>query len=64
MIDTDELNQLRWCIEDDGLEYAFVHQSDWKQIEDSKFHELKNNFIAAAKQLRQYLNDLYDKANE
>lgn len=41
----------------EGFDNAFNHQSSFKDIGDVKFHELRRAYIAASKELSNYLAD-------
>lgn len=41
----------------EGFDNAFNHQSTFKDINDVKFHELRRAYIAASKELANYLAD-------
>lgn len=42
-------------IENEGFEYAFVGYSDFKDINDVKFHELREKYLQARIDLIKYL---------
>lgn len=42
-------------IDNDGLDYAMTHYSDYKEVEDEEFHDLRECFLRARKQLTDYL---------
>lgn len=42
-------------LETEGFEYAFMHYSDFKEIQDPKFHELRKAFVEAAIKLKSYI---------
>lgn len=42
------------CVENEGLDYAFRHYSDFEKIEDEKFHELRKAYVKAAEELVEY----------
>lgn len=42
-------------IENEGFSYAFVDYSDFFEIEDEKFHELRQAYLHADAALREYL---------
>lgn len=44
------------AIDNEGFDYTFIHYSDFKDIKDRKFHQLRNNYIKATKALDDYLN--------
>jgi hypothetical protein len=39
----------------EGFDYAFRHYSNFEDIEDPKFHELRLAYVKAAKDLAEYL---------
>jgi hypothetical protein len=42
-------------IESEGFDYAFIHYSDFKDIKDKKFHELRLAYKKAAEELSEYV---------
>jgi hypothetical protein len=42
-------------INEEGLDYCFMDYSDWNEIDDPKFQELKNNYTTAAKEIITFL---------
>ena len=42
-------------IENEGFHYAFIHYSNYEDIKDKKFHELRSAYIDAVKNLSEYL---------
>lgn len=50
----DEAKEIRSAVNNDGFDYALVHKSDFKEIKDARFHELRDAFIAARKALIEY----------
>lgn len=56
---------LTFRIENEGFDYAFQHYSDFKEIKDNKFHELRKAYLKAAKELEDYaLIDLDELTDE
>lgn len=48
-----------------GFEYCFLHYSDFEEIADPAFHELRLNYINAQKKLYDYLRlDEYEENDE
>lgn len=43
------------AIENEGFEYAFVNYSSFETVKDEKFHELRENYLEARKELADYL---------
>jgi len=46
---------VRATIDDEGFEYTFLHYSDFDEIKDDKFHELRKAFLKAQKELDEYI---------
>lgn len=43
------------AIEDEGFWYCFTGYSAWRDIEDEKFHELREKMLKAADELKEYI---------
>ena len=39
------MKDVLYTVEDEGLDYAMCNYSDWSDIKDTKFHELRNTFL-------------------
>ncbi|CAB5221996.1 hypothetical protein UFOVP242_210 [uncultured Caudovirales phage] len=52
---TYTLQDVFWCINEDGLDYCFRNYSDWDKIEDYEFHRLVKEYKAAADALESYV---------
>lgn len=50
----EHLEYVRETIENEGVYYAFIHYSDFEEIKDEKFHELRKAFEKSAKELVEY----------
>lgn len=53
----NEMDYVRCTINNEGFDYAFVHYSDYSEIKDEKFHELRKKFLDARKELQIYVNE-------
>lgn len=42
-------------IDNEGFDYAFRFYSDFSEIKDKKFHELREAYLTAAKELSEYI---------
>lgn len=51
-----ELNYIQDTVEDEGFGYAFLHYSDFEEIQDEEFHRLRLEFELSAQALADYLN--------
>lgn len=54
----EEVGMLRYRIENEGLEYAVRHYSDFKEIKDEEFHRLRQAFVEAANALEAYVGEM------
>ena len=57
-------NFMQYKIEDEGLDYCFMHYSNWKEVKDEKFHELRLAFIKAAEELTEYVANNVSEEDE
>ena len=46
---------VRDCVENEGFDYCFINYSHFDDIQDDKFHVLRNDYILAQKKLSEYL---------
>jgi hypothetical protein len=47
----------------EGLHYCFKHYSSFKEIDDEKFHELREKYLEIAQELEQYITNKTKEAN-
>lgn len=59
--DHTTLTYVRECVEEEGMYYAFVGYSDFKEVEDKELHKLKEEFLDASKKLAEYLRLDYEQ---
>lgn len=45
----------------EGFDYAFMYYSDFKEVDDPEFHRLREAYVKAATELRDYLPDVEDE---
>ena len=50
-----DMEYVRSKVDNEGFDYAFIHYSNYEDIKDKKFHELRLAYIKAAKDLSKYL---------
>lgn len=55
-MEAKDLDYIREIVEQEGFDYAFRNYSDFKKINDTRFHELRKAYVDAAKALSEYLN--------
>lgn len=53
---------LDYRISEEGLHYCFDGYSDWKEIKDKKFHELRKAYLKSAKELEAYVKLQVEKS--
>jgi len=48
---------VRDIIEKEGFDYAFCDYTDFEEIKDEKFHELRKAYVTAATALKEYVGE-------
>jgi hypothetical protein len=48
----------------EGMDYCFENYSSFEEIEDPKFHELRESYLKASRELKSYVRDCTDKLNQ
>lgn len=62
--DQEDWETLAYRMDAEGFDYCFDGYSDWKEIKDEKFQELRKNYIKAKNDLEKYIKTkvvLYDE---
>lgn len=59
--ETDKWNAVQYHMDQEGIDYCFESYSNFKEIEDEKFHELRLRFIQSMCDLRDYVNEKCDE---
>jgi hypothetical protein len=53
---------------DEGFDYCFRHYSSFEEVEDEKFHSLRESYIKIAEELEEYveskINQIQDEIQE
>lgn len=53
---------------DEGFDYCFRHYSSFKEVEDEKFHSLRESYVKIAEELEEYveskINQIQDEIQE
>lgn len=49
------ITDVRECVQSEGFEYTLLHYSDFADVDDSEFHRLRRDYIAAQKALAEYI---------
>ena len=55
---------VRYRMDNEGLEYCFKHYSSFEEIEDEKFHKLRNELLEKMKEIREYVEEKLDNYEE
>jgi len=55
VLSNEEFELVDGCIDNEGFDYTFVHYSEFDQIEDKEFHQLRLNYLAARDALAEYI---------
>jgi hypothetical protein len=50
-----ETQGVRNAVENEGFDYAFRHYSNFDEVKSTRFHELRNAYVAAAKTLAEFV---------
>ena len=48
---------VQYRINEEGFEYCFKGYSDWKEIKDENFHELRLGFLKSMEDISEYINN-------
>jgi len=55
MITGEQRENVRYRIEEEGMNYTFEGYSHFPYIEDEHFHKLRKEYLAAADKLKDYV---------
>lgn len=53
----ENFRDVKYRIENEGIDYCFEHYSSFKEIEDEQFHELRLEFLNNISKLRSYVDN-------
>ena len=64
----DNFQYVRAKMRDEGFDYCFRHYSSFEEVEDEKFHSLRESYIKIAEELEEYveskINQIQDEIDE
>lgn len=61
----DKWAMVQYRMEDEGMEYCFIHYSSFSDIKDEEFHTLKNQLVDLMNQMEQFVaNKIEDIDNQ
>lgn len=52
---TNHFNEVAYRMDNEGLDYCLDGYSDWEEIEDPVFHQLRLNYLAAKAAIESYV---------
>jgi hypothetical protein len=52
----ENLEMVRYRMENEGFHYCFKQYSSFKEVEDEKFHELRRKYLEISHELEEYVN--------
>lgn len=53
----ENFRDVKYRIENEGIDYCFERYSSFKEIEDEQFHELRLEFLKNMSKLRSYVDN-------
>ena len=51
----EEIEMVRYRMENEGFHYCFKHYSSFKEVQDEKFHELRRKYLEISYELEEYV---------
>ena len=60
----EAIDSLVWKLEDEGFDYTFEGYSDWEEIDDKSFHDLRLRYLFAKDQLQTYIDVNFKATSE
>lgn len=55
---------LEYKMDAEGFDYCFDGYSDWCEIKDEKFHELRTAYVKSMNELRNYITQVVENERE
>ncbi len=56
----NRFNEVNYRIEEEGTDYCFDGYSDWSDIDDPVFHQMRLNYLAAKAAIEVYVKSKTD----
>jgi hypothetical protein len=64
----ENFQYVRAKMRDEGFDYCFRHYSSFEEVEDEKFHSLRESYVKIAEELEEYveskINQIQDEIQE
>lgn len=54
-LEQEQFDNVAYRMKEEGFDYCFKHYSNWKEIKDEKFHQLRLAYIKAQEELENYV---------
>jgi hypothetical protein len=59
-IESEDWENLHYRMDNEGFDYCFLNYSNFEEIKDDKFHQLRLKYIETSKELRKYIEDKFN----
>jgi len=56
----EDWERVAYRMDAEGFNYCFDGYSDWNEIKDETFHELRENYLKSMNKLREYIMEKVD----
>jgi hypothetical protein len=53
----NDLQYVRYCMDNEGLDYCFRNYSEFEEVQDEEFQKLRKAYVDAAEALDTYVKD-------
>jgi hypothetical protein len=63
-LNLEDIKYLKSKMRNEGFDYCFESYSNWEEIKDKRFHELRKNYLESKKLFADYINDLENRLRE
>jgi hypothetical protein len=60
----EDWESLEYHMDAEGFHYCFDGYSDWNEIKDEKFHELRTTYLKSMNELRNYITKVVEDERE
>jgi hypothetical protein len=63
-IELDNFRNVKYRMNNEGIDYCFESYSSFKEIEDEEFHKLRLGFLDSMKKIREYVDNKVEVLTE
>ena len=64
----ENFQMVQYRMSNEGIDYCFKHYSSFEEVEDEKFHSLRESYIKISEELEEYvkskINQIQDEIQE